>query len=190
MRPEKESTGAESLLEHRWPFVLGLWAVPALLAALETYMYWTQSGKNYPFWRALLMEGPAWFSYALLTPAIFALSRRFPLQRRTMARDIGVHALASLLAGALYASSAAASALTFSPFPQRSSFTTMASRWFISALPLTTLTYFGILGAGMALLYFTEAQRRIADAARLSAQLAEARLGALRMQLHPHFLFN
>jgi LytS/YehU family sensor histidine kinase len=28
------------------------------------------------------------------------------------------------------------------------------------------------------------------DAARLSAQLAEARLGALRMQLHPHFLFN
>ena len=39
-------------------------------------------------------------------------------------------------------------------------------------------------------MYFTEAREREAQSARLSAQLAEARLGALRMQLNPHFLFN
>ncbi len=38
--------------------------------------------------------------------------------------------------------------------------------------------------------YFVEARERETQAARLTAQLAEARLGALRMQLHPHFLFN
>jgi LytS/YehU family sensor histidine kinase len=36
----------------------------------------------------------------------------------------------------------------------------------------------------------TQAQDRETQAARLTAQLAEARLGALRMQLNPHFLFN
>jgi LytS/YehU family sensor histidine kinase len=66
----------------------------------------------------------------------------------------------------------------------------MAMSWYLSGLPLTTLTYFGTLGAGFALTYFAEARQRAVDAERLTAQLAEARLGALRMQLHPHFLFN
>jgi len=35
-----------------------------------------------------------------------------------------------------------------------------------------------------------EARERAVHAARLSSQLAEARLGALRSQLNPHFLFN
>jgi LytS/YehU family sensor histidine kinase len=66
----------------------------------------------------------------------------------------------------------------------------MALSWYLSALPLTTLTYFGILGVGAALTHLNEARRREMDTVRLSAQLAEARLGALQMQLHPHFLFN
>jgi LytS/YehU family sensor histidine kinase len=50
--------------------------------------------------------------------------------------------------------------------------------------------YFAVLGCVYAFSYFTKAQEREAHAARLTAQLAEARLGALRMQLNPHFLFN
>jgi two-component system, LytTR family, sensor kinase len=47
-----------------------------------------------------------------------------------------------------------------------------------------------VLGCVHAFTFFVEAREREAQAARLSAQLAEARLGALRMQLNPHFLFN
>jgi LytS/YehU family sensor histidine kinase len=50
--------------------------------------------------------------------------------------------------------------------------------------------YFAMLGSMHAFIYFTEARQREAQAARLAAQLAESRLGALRMQLNPHFLFN
>jgi LytS/YehU family sensor histidine kinase len=50
--------------------------------------------------------------------------------------------------------------------------------------------YFAVLGCVYAFSYFARAQEREAYAARLTAQLAEARLGALRMQLNPHFLFN
>jgi two-component system LytT family sensor kinase len=62
--------------------------------------------------------------------------------------------------------------------------------WMLSGLPFVVSIYFALLGCVHAYSYFVEARTREADAARLEAQLSEARLGALRMQLNPHFLFN
>src|SRR5262249_47636833 len=47
-----------------------------------------------------------------------------------------------------------------------------------------------LLAAGLALEYFGRYQGREMVAMSLKAELAEARLQALRMQLQPHFLFN
>lgn len=60
--------------------------------------------------------------------------------------------------------------------------------------PISTLqdvvTALGILAAGLARDYSRRYRARQAQTARLEAQLAEARLDALRRQLDPHFLFN
>jgi signal transduction histidine kinase len=188
--PPGSAWGVEPLLRRRWVLIASVWAVPALLAASETYLFWRLGGRNFPFWRAVVMEGPAWMIYALLTPAIFALGRRLPLQRPRFGRHLATHLAVSLAIGLIYAAIATLSTQAFSPMPRPMPFGRMVLAWYLSALPLTTLTYFGTVGAGLALEYFGEARRRETDAARLSAQLAEARLGALRMQLHPHFLFN
>ena len=52
------------------------------------------------------------------------------------------------------------------------------------------LVYLAVLAAGFAREFFRRDQRRQRQAAQLQAQLAEARLDALRMQINPHFLFN
>ena len=52
------------------------------------------------------------------------------------------------------------------------------------------MTAMGVLTAGMARAYLLRFRSRQEHAARLQAQLAEARLDALRRQLDPHFLFN
>jgi sensor histidine kinase YesM len=59
------------------------------------------------------------------------------------------------------------------------------------------MVYIVVLGAGLARNYIVrnkarldEARRLQAEAAELNAQLADARLNALRTQLNPHFLFN
>ena len=59
------------------------------------------------------------------------------------------------------------------------------------------LVYMVVLGVGLARNYIVrnrarldEARRLQAEAAELHAQLADARLNALRTQLNPHFLFN
>ncbi|MFL6245614.1 MAG: sensor histidine kinase [Thermoanaerobaculia bacterium] len=52
------------------------------------------------------------------------------------------------------------------------------------------LVYFAVLATGFAREFFLRDQRRQRQEAHLQAQLAEARLDALRMQINPHFLFN
>ena len=52
------------------------------------------------------------------------------------------------------------------------------------------LVYLAILAAGFAREYFLRDAELRQQTARLQAQLAVARLDALRMQLNPHFLFN
>ena len=65
--------------------------------------------------------------------------------------------------------------------------------WFVNDF----IIFVAVLAAGFARNYFwryqvrrEEAVRLQAQAAQLQAQLADARLSALRMQLNPHFLFN
>jgi LytS/YehU family sensor histidine kinase len=55
--------------------------------------------------------------------------------------------------------------------------------WFFTSLPFGAAVYWAVLGVERATHYFVESRER-------EAQLSEARLGALRMQLQPHFLLN
>lgn len=52
------------------------------------------------------------------------------------------------------------------------------------------LVFIAILGAALARGYFLRYQARLVETEQLRGQLAEARLGVLRAQLNPHFLFN
>jgi two-component system, LytTR family, sensor kinase len=52
------------------------------------------------------------------------------------------------------------------------------------------VVYMAVLATGFAREFFLRDQRRQRQAVHLQAQLAEARLDALRMQINPHFLFN
>lgn len=158
----------------RWPVVLAIWTVPALLSVFETEMFAAQNGEHIALWRVLVSEVPPWYVWAALTPLIVQLGRRWPIHRRPGATNIGVHLAASLLAGTLYAVvSASLSALSGRA---RQPLGLSILDWWLSGLPLIMLSYFGVLGISYALVFRDE--------------LATAQLGALRAQIQPHFLFN
>lgn len=131
---------------------------------------------------APLANAAAW---ALLTPAIVVLYRRFPLRRRPL-----VHVPVHLAAAAL----SAAFVVAVTPrAPMRPSSGDPPPTWagrLSSDLPTKAGTY--LLVVAVLLVLDVERQARLAAlrAARLEAQLSDARLATLRTQLHPHFVFN
>lgn len=172
-----------------WLFVSIAWIGPAILAAFQAYVQGRLGNWNPATWRSLLWEGGDWLLYALLTPAVFWMARRFPLVRGTFRWRIPLHTLTAMLLCLLWASGGVLLRWSLREQSNPPNLGGLFS-WFLISLPFGVAVYFAVLGVQHATTYFVEARERETQAARLSAQLAEARLGALRMQLQPHFLFN
>ncbi len=137
--------------------------------------------------RLLVFEGVDWLIYGLLTPFVLLMARRYPLARHSIASRLPLHLLASIgLCAAWSLLGWLLSSALFGSGPYGSSMLD----WFLTSLPFGVAVYFAVLGVEHALFWFVAAQERETHAARLEAQLAEARMGALRMQLQPHFLLN
>lgn len=170
-----------------WAFVSAAWLGPAVLAAFQVYVEGRLGGSEPATWRALLWQGGDWLICAVLTPPVFWLAGRYPLTRVTLPRNLPLHMLGAILLCVVWAGAGIGlSEAMFGTTPYDGG----ALSWFFTTLPFGVAVYFALLGVAHAVTFFLEARERETQAARLSAQLAEARLGALRMQLRPHFLFN
>lgn len=172
-----------------WAFVSAAWLGPAILAAFQAYVQGRLGNREPATWRSLVWEGGDWLLYALLTPAVFWLARRLPLARAHLARRLPAHLAAAVALCAAWA--AGGMLLRWALYLDEAAPTLPGLLgWFFTSLPFGVAVYFAVLGVEHAAHYYLEARERETQAARLSAQLAEARLGALRMQMQPHFLFN
>jgi LytS/YehU family sensor histidine kinase len=128
--------------------------------------------------------------WAALTPLILWLARRYPIERWNWFRSLLVHLAASLFVG--FATRVLHDLMLYSLVGD--------SGWKLSVSKLLLNVYFmtdyGVMLYWLILLisYSFNYQRRYREgevrATRLEAQLAQAQLQALKMQLHPHFLFN
>src|SRR5579875_1329126 len=172
--------------------IFAAWLVPALLSGFNTYMQARLNGRP-PDWHWVLFNSIDWLLYALLTPVVFRASARFPLQRPYLLRNISVHVLGALAMCVAWAS--LGTLLRLGIFSHQEN--EIAQKiwlgflgWVLITLPFGVGVYFALVGIQHSFFYFAQARERETQAARLAAQLSEARLGALRMQLNPHFLFN
>ncbi len=171
-----------------WLVIVAAWTVPAALSTFETVMFAGASHHPISVARAFAAEAPGWYTWAALTPVVVALGQRFPLDRQRRPAAIGVHIGASLAASLLVATVSATADAVVRSSPLALS--TLIRVWFLSGLPATTLAYFAVLGISYALFSAARLRARERHAEQLAAQLTDARLSALRMQLQPHFLFN
>jgi len=80
-----------------WALVSLAWIVPGALAALELYARAHLEHWENTSWRDFLFDGIDWGMYGVLTPAVFYLGRRFPLQRGSLGRSLPIHLAGALL---------------------------------------------------------------------------------------------
>lgn len=143
--------------------------------------------------RIFLSQLAAWLAWMALAPAVLWLRRRFPLERGALWWALLVHVMA--IAALCLAHAAMVIGVMWlivegaisSPVPQ---FNLRLIAWWLRDLPFCALFYAMILGIGTAVEYYRQSRERELRASQLEAQLAQAQLQMLKMQLHPHFLFN
>ncbi len=172
-----------------WLLIPAACALAGVLDALQTFVSARLDG-NALEWGELVFRGCEWLFLGALTPLTYFLGRRYPLVAGRWRRVVAAHLVGALGLCVGWALLGLLLGLALQRFPAQGELGTAYTRWLLISLPWSVFLYLTMLGCVYAIAYFREARDREAQAARLAAQLAEARLDALRMELNPHFLFN
>jgi signal transduction histidine kinase len=127
-----------------------------------------------------------WYVWALLTPAILALGRRFPLVRAGWWwRSVPALFFAGIVLTVIRTAIRTGVGALIPGIP-----TMRFEGALISQFHIQVATFWVILGIGAAFEYYGKFRERELRASQLESRLAQAQLEVLRMQLQPHFLFN
>ena len=174
----------------KWGLIAAAWALFGLFFASEVIITRAYEGRPMKLGETLA----AWMICACvwlgLTPLILYLARRFPLERRRWLASTLVHLAASAVFALLQLGVYILLALLVGLYSGQQSFFNSFRNLFITGFHFDLLTYWAVIGLHHALDYYRKYRERELRAAQLETNLAQAQLDALRMQLHPHFLFN
>jgi two-component system, LytTR family, sensor kinase len=183
---------------RNYPLYFLLWTVLGLFYFSQGLTQRLVTHDPTPWWRYLVAWLSGVYIWALLTPVILLLGRRFAIGRRGAGlRPIALHLLLS--AGfslfELCLESVVYSQLHL--FPALTSFRQTAGQLLVMGFHGDVLDYWMVLGVQWGALYYHRYQERSQEALKLElraselqSQLVSAQLTALKMQLQPHFLFN
>lgn len=177
---------------------LTIWVLVGVWFAGQIYFFYASIGQKMAWRDALTWELSRWLPWCLLTPLAVWFARRYPLETANKRRSLLIHVPASIVF-----SCALIVLFTVSVF-----LTLVVPSLKLTNLDLSTLRgvvlpaawktlqrgflfnfHFGIIVYGV-ILVGSHALNYYRRSAKLESQLAQAQLKALKMQLHPHFLFN
>ena len=126
----------------------------------------------------LLLNLNYWYSWALLTPAILWLARRFPLERSTWMRSVPVHLIGVFVCTLAHVAMVMAGRAAIYSWwgTWRGEWAVEFRQRFVLTFDWEMMTYWTIVGLGHALRYHYEAQDRALTASKLETRLVEAQL--------------
>jgi len=177
----------------RWGVILSIWTAYGIVSSANQYlsMFLSRGEVTLSWWQSVLLQMPQAYFWALSTPLILKLGRRFPFERGRWVSSALVHLPSSL-------------ALVFcvdlgftwiygrvAPIPPNAlPLFSRAVRTFATWALSDSLLYWIVLSAGHAVQHYSRFRESELTASQLETQLVQAELEALKMQLQPHFLFN
>ena len=160
-----------------WFAVWAGWTALAVFYAVSASLTYQSTGQP-ANWRLSFQRSlTQWWVWALLTPLVVWLARRFPLTGRRRVYHLALHGAAAVVV---------ATGKTILDREIFAAITGFRSYLLLSTVALHVTVYIAIVVAAHGLEYY----RRSREREQLEARLTETRLQLLTMQLQPHFLFN
>jgi len=183
----EESTEGQCLRYRvmRLGFIWGIWTLAGVFFASQIYVLVAKTERPVTFSKALVWQLSCVYIFALATPLVLRLARRYRIERPDWWRNVVIHAVTGILISTAWAAGhLTLDTLFYGGLSGLNRLTpyNWAARTF-GHLDQELLVYWIIVLISHALNYY---QRYREGELRAS----QAQLHALKMQLHPHFLFN
>lgn len=177
----------------RWRWIAALWCAGGLFDAIQAVLVLRFAHGSHESWLPVFAtEMATWLPWALATPWIIGLARRYPFIRGTTLRTVAVHVAAFATIGAVAEGWTATLQVLFNPWGNRQppGFWDSWSTTLLYHVLIFLIAYALILTVTYLVDSRDNVARQMTETARLNEELSRAQLAALRRQIEPHFMFN
>jgi two-component system LytT family sensor kinase len=181
------------LLTPPWIWIASIWFGIGLFDATQNVVVMHAEGMHHAWARLFVTLLLSWLPWALATPFVLRLGRRYPpVQFRSVVTWL-THLVACSAIGLVAAAWTASLEALLNPWAKSPPLDPFAHLW-LHKFYNGMLAYWFLYSATLLVSHVLDSRERLAfqqtESARLSEQLSKAQLSALRRQIEPHFLFN
>ncbi|HZS29275.1 MAG TPA: histidine kinase [Candidatus Angelobacter sp.] len=185
------SVMSNQLKQNLW--IAAAWIAFGLISGTQSVVGMKVEGMEHSWTALFLTQTLSWSFWAIATPAVIFLTRKYPPLQKLSPSGWIAHAVAWVTIGTCHAALGTVLESTLNlwntdgyniPWQQ-----TFEGLW-LSTLSIDLLVYIGVAAISHGVFAKRELARHELEMARMNSRYFEAQLSGLRRELEPHFLFN
>jgi two-component system LytT family sensor kinase len=175
-----------------WLWIAAIWSAGGLLDAIQSVLQVQADHRHLPWLPILGTSLASWLPWALGTPFVIRLARKYPIGRSVKVGAVAIHIVAFAAITAVSETWHTVLQILFNPLEERN-WPTFAGTWSMLVLDqaLLLLIAYSLI---LTVTYVADAREGLASelmkTMRLNMELSRAQLAALRRQIEPHFMYN